>query len=147
MQRLVSFENIFQNCTSHTSCVKLIAQKLTKDKHPVVDFRILNTHIKYQNTATPPLRDIFSILGSSKCEILSYVDVKYTFLDIRLSSQSKEHCEILLYFRSPQYRYEDLPMGSTIGHIKCMECLTLFIEYIFHRMQQITIMDGLLSII
>ena len=45
MERLVSLGILSKNSTSHTSPVMLITRKLTKDKRPVVDFRLLNTRI------------------------------------------------------------------------------------------------------
>ena len=42
MERLVSLGILSKNSTSHTSPVMLITRKLTKDKRPVVDFRLLN---------------------------------------------------------------------------------------------------------
>ena len=43
MERLVSLGILTKNSTSHTSPVMLITRKLTNDKRPVVDFRLLNT--------------------------------------------------------------------------------------------------------
>ena len=37
-----------------------------------------------QNTATPLLRDIFKILGRSKCKVLSCVDLKDAFHSLGL---------------------------------------------------------------
>ena len=45
MERLVSLGILTKNSTSHTSPVMLITRELTKDKRPVVDFRLLNTRI------------------------------------------------------------------------------------------------------
>ena len=45
MERLVSLGILSKNSTSHTSPVMMITRKLTKDKRPVVDFRLLNTRI------------------------------------------------------------------------------------------------------
>ena len=45
MERLVSSGILSRNSTSHTSLVMLLTRKLTKDKRPVVDFRLLNTRI------------------------------------------------------------------------------------------------------
>ena len=59
MQRLVSLGILSKNTTSHTSPVMLITRKIGADKRPVVDFRLLNTRVKRQNTATPLLRDIY----------------------------------------------------------------------------------------
>ena len=53
MQRLCSLKILSRNTTSHTSPVMLITRKVTRDKRPVVDFRLLNTRIKRHNTATP----------------------------------------------------------------------------------------------
>ena len=66
----------------------LVARKRTKNKRPVVAFRLLNTRIMRQNTATPLLRDIFKILGKSKSEVLSYVDLKDTFLNPGLTDKA-----------------------------------------------------------
>ena len=41
MERLVSLGILTKNSTSHTSPVMLITRKLTNDKRPVVDFRLL----------------------------------------------------------------------------------------------------------
>ena len=59
-----------------SSPVMLISRKLTKDKRVVTDFRHLNVRIANNNLAYPLVRDIVSMLGNSKCEILSVLDVK-----------------------------------------------------------------------
>ena len=59
MAKLVSLGILSKKNTTHTSPVMLVARKGTKNKRPVVDFRLLNTRIMRQNTATPLLRDIF----------------------------------------------------------------------------------------
>ena len=64
MSKLVSLGILSKNNTTHTSPVMLVARKGTKNKRPVVDFRLLNTRILRRNTATPLLRDIFKILGN-----------------------------------------------------------------------------------
>ena len=51
MERLVSLGILTKNSTSHTSPVMLITRKLTNDKRPVVDFRLLNTRILRRNTS------------------------------------------------------------------------------------------------
>ena len=65
MERLVSLGILSKNSTSHTSPVTLITRKLTKDKRPVVDFRLLNTRILRRNTSIPLMSDVLSILGNS----------------------------------------------------------------------------------
>ena len=68
-ERLVSLGILSKNSTSHTSPVMLITRKLTKDKRPVVDFRLLNTRILRRNTSIPLMSDVLSILGNSECEV------------------------------------------------------------------------------
>ena len=66
-ERLVSLSILSKNSTSHTSPVMLITHKLTNDKRPVVDFRLLNTRILRRNTSIPLMSDVLSILGNSEC--------------------------------------------------------------------------------
>ena len=76
MERLVSLGILTKNSTSHTSPVMLITRKLTNDKRPVVDFRSLNTRILRRNTSIPLMSDVLSILGNSKCEVVSVLTSK-----------------------------------------------------------------------
>ena len=87
--KLVSLGILSKNNTTHTSPVMLVARKGSKDKRPVVDFRLLNTRILKRNTATPLLRDIFKILGKSRCEVLSCVDLKDAFHSLCLTDKAK----------------------------------------------------------
>ena len=62
----------------------LISRKLTKDTSVVTDFRHLNEKILKNNLAYPLLKDIFSVLGSSKYEVLLVLDLKDAFHSLRL---------------------------------------------------------------
>ena len=57
----------------------LISRKMTQAKRVVTDFRHLNMHIAKNNLAYPLLKDTFSMLGSSKCEVMSVLDLKDAF--------------------------------------------------------------------
>ena len=48
-----------KNNTTHTSPVMLVGRQCSKNKRPVVDFRLLNTRMMKRNIATPLLKDIF----------------------------------------------------------------------------------------
>ena len=145
MNRLVALGTLTRNNTSHTSPVMLIARKITQDKRPVVDFRLLNTRIRQHNTATPLLRDIFDILGKAKCEVMSCVDIKDAFHSIRLNERSKEFCGILPYFGSHHYRYEVLPMGLAISPAAWSMYITTLLDTFGPRKRSfIAIMDDLL---
>ena len=76
----------------------LISRKMTKDKRVFTDFRHLNMHIVKNNLAYPLLKDTFSMLGSSKCEVMSVLDLKDAFHSLQLMENSKKFCGILPYF-------------------------------------------------
>ena len=84
----------------------LISRKLTKDKGVVTDFRHLNVRIAKNNLAYPLVKDMFFMLGNSKCKVLSVLDLKDAFHSLRLSENSKRYCAILPYFGSPSYLYQ-----------------------------------------
>ena len=93
----------------------LISMKLANDKRVVTNFRHLNVRIAKNNLAYPLLKDTFSVLGSSKCEVLSVLDLKDTFHPLRLSKHSKKYCGILPYLGSASYLYHRMPMGLNIS--------------------------------
>ena len=144
MERLVSLGILTKNSTSYTSPVMLITRKLTKDKRPVVDFRLLNTRILRRNTSIPLVSDVLSILGNSECEVVSCVDIKDAYHSIKLTEKSKEYCGILPYFGSPIYRYEVLPMGITCAPQIWMDYITLIMAELEQKNKYIAIMDDLL---
>ena len=99
---------------AYSSPVMLISRKLTTGKRVVTDFRFLNVRIAENNLANLLVRDTFSVLGNSKCEVLSVLDLKDVFHLLRLLENSKMYCGILPYFSSPSYLYQRMPMGLNI---------------------------------
>ena len=144
MEWLVSLEILSKNSTSHTSPVMLITRKLTNDKRLVVDFRLLNPRILRRNTSIPLMKDVLSILGNSKCEVMSCVDIQDAYHSIPLTEKSKEYCGILPYFGSPIYWYEVLPMGIACAPQIWMDYITLILSELEHKAKYIAIMDDLL---
>ena len=84
----------------------LICRKVTKDKRTITNFRHVNVQIPKNNLAYPLLKDTFSVLGSSRCEVLSVLDLKDAFYSFRLSENSKRYFGILPYFGSTSYLYQ-----------------------------------------
>ena len=144
MERLVSLGILSKNSTSHTLPVMLITRKLTKDKRPVVDFRLLNTRILRRNTSIPLMSDVLSILGNSECEVVSCVDTKDAHHSTRLTEKSNEYCGILPYFGSPTYRYKVLPMGIACAPQIWMDYITLILSELEDKKKYIAIMNDLL---
>ena len=71
--------------SAYSSPVMLISRKLTKDKRVVIYFRHLNVRIAKNNLAYPLVRDTFSVLGNSKCEVLLILHLRDDFHSLRLS--------------------------------------------------------------
>ena len=134
----------YQSDEEMMSPVMLITRKLTKDKRPVVDFRLLNTRILRRNTSIPLMSDLLSILGNSECVIVSCVDIKDAYHSIRLTDKSKEYCGILPYFGSPIYRYEVLPTGIACAPQIWMDYIISILSELEDKKKYITIMDDLL---
>ena len=122
----------------------LISRKLTKDKRVVTDFRHLNVRIAKNNLAYPLVRDTFSVLGSSTCEVLSVLDLKDAFHSLRLSENLKRYCGILLYFGSASYLYQRMPMGLNISPSIWQSYINAILDCLQNRKYCKAIMDDLL---
>ena len=79
MKKLCYLGILKEGFSPYSSPVMLISHKLTQDKRVVTDFRHLNIRIAKNNLAYPLVRDTFFILGNSKCELLSVLDLKDAF--------------------------------------------------------------------
>ena len=93
----------------------LNGRKVTKDKRDITDLRHLKVKIAKKNLGYPLLKDTFSVLGRSRCEVLSVLDLKDAFNYLRLLENSKRYWGILPYFGSALYLYHRMPMGLNIS--------------------------------
>ena len=98
MKRLCYLGILKEGFSAYSSPVTLISRKVTQDKRVLTDFRHLNTRIAQNNLAYPLVKDMFTMVGNSKCEVLSVLDLKDAFHSLRLSENSKKYCGILPYF-------------------------------------------------
>ena len=122
----------------------LISRKLTQDKRVAMDLRHLNIRIAKNNLAYPLVRDMFSVLGNLKCEVLSVLDLKDTFHLLRLSEDSKKYCGISPYFRSTSYMYQRIPMGLNISPLIWQSYINAILGCLQNRKHCKKIMDDLL---
>ena len=99
--------------SAYLSPVMLISRKVTKEKKVITDHRHLNVRIAKNNLAYPLLKDTFSVLGSSRCEVLSVL--KDTFHSLRLSQNLKRYSGVLPYFGSTSYLYQRMPIRLNIS--------------------------------
>ena len=124
--------------------VMLISRKLTKDMRVVTDFRHSNVRIAKNNLAYPLVRDIFLVLGNSKCKVLSVLDLKDAFHSLRLSENPKRYCSILPYFGSSSYLYQRMPIGLNISPPIWQSYINAILDCFQSRKYYEAIMDDLL---
>ena len=117
---------------------------MTKDKRVVTDFRHLNIWIAKNNLAYPLLKDIFLMLGSSKCEVMSVLNLKDAFHSLQMTENSKKFCGILPYFGSPSYLYQRMPMGLNISPPIWQSYINAILNCLQNRKYCEAIMDDLL---
>ena len=122
----------------------LISRKMTQDKKVVTDFRHLNMHIAKNNLAYPLLKDTFSMLGSSNCEVMLVLDLKDAFHSLQLTENLKRFCGILPYFGSPSYLYQRMPMGLNISSAIWQSYLNAILNCLQSRKYCEAIMNNLL---
>ena len=111
MKRFCYLGILKEGFSAYSSPVMLISQKMTSNKR----VKYLNMRIAKNNLAYPLLRDTFALLGSSKCEIMSVLDLKDAFHSLWLSEKSQKYCGILPYFGSASYLYQRVPMGLNVS--------------------------------
>ena len=141
MKHLCYLGILKEEFSSYFSLFMLISRKVTQDKRTVTDFRHLNVRIVKNNLAYPLLRDTFSILSSSKCEVLSVLDLKDAFHSLRLSEDSKRYCSISLYITSASYIYQRMPMGLNISPSIWQSYINTILECLQGRKHCEVIMD------
>ena len=144
MKQLCYIGILKEGFSAYSSPVMLISRKLTKDKRVVTDFRHLNVRIAKNNLAYPLVRDMFSMLGSSRCEVLSVLDLKDAFPSLRLSENSKRYCGILPYFGSASYLYERMPVELNISPFIWQSYINAILDCLQNRKFCEAIMDDLL---
>ena len=122
----------------------LISRKMTQDKRVVTDFRHLNMRIAKNNLAYPLLKDMFTLLESYKCEVLSVLDLKDAFHSLRLTENSRKYCGILPYFGSASYLYRRMPMRLNIYPAVWQSYINAILNCLSSRKYCEDIMDDLL---
>ena len=144
MKRLCYLGILKEGFSAYSSPVMLISRKVTQDKRIVTDFRHLNMRMAKNNLAYPLLKDTFMLLGGSKCEVLSVLDLKDMFHSLRLTESSKKYCGILPYIGSMSYLYQRMPIGLNISPTVWQSYINAILSCLFSRKYCEAIMDDLL---
>ena len=124
---------------SHTS-----RQKTDKRQRGPDRFQASKHENSQNNLAYPLLKGTFTFLGSSKCEVLSVLDLKDAFHSIRLRENSKKYSGIIPYFGSASYLYQRMPMGLNISPVVWQSYINAILSCLSSRKYCEAIMDDLL---
>ena len=100
--------------------------------------------IAKNNLAYPLLKDTFTMLGSSKCEVMYVLDLQDAFHSLRLTESSKMYCRIIPYFGSASYLYQRMPMGLNISPAVWQSYINANLNCLTSRKYCEAIMDDLL---
>ena len=84
------------------------------------------------------------MLESSRCKVLSVLDLKDAFHSLRLSENSKRYCGIPPYFGSTSYLYQRMPMGLNISTSIWQSYINAILDCLQNRKYCNPIMDDLL---
>ena len=144
MKRLCYLGILKEGFSAYSSPVMLISRKMTQDNRVMTDFRHLNMRIAKNNLAYPLLKDMFTLLGSSKCEVMSVLDLKDAFHSLRLIENSKKYCGILPYFGSASYLYQRIPIGLNISPVVWQSYINAILNCLSSRKYYEAIMDDFL---
>ena len=124
--------------------IMLTSRKVMQDKRVVTVIGHLNIRIVKNNLAHPLVRDTFSVLGNSKCKVLSALDLKDAFHSLRHLEESKRYCGISPYFGSASYIYSRMPMGLNIPPSIWQSYINAILECLQSGKHCKAIMDDLL---
>ena len=144
MKRLCYLGILKEGFSAYSNPIMLVSRKMTKDKRVITDFRHLNMRIAKNNLAYPLLKDTFTLLGSSKCEVMSVLDLKDTFHLLRVTEASKKYCGILPYFGSASYLYQRMSMGLNISPAVWQSYINAILSCLSSRKYCEAIMDDLI---
>ena len=100
--------------------------------------------IAKNNLAYGLLKDTFTLLGSSRCKVLSVLDLKDAFHSLRLTENSKMYYGILPYFASASYLYQRMPMGLNISPTIWQSYINAILDCLQSRKYCEAIMDDFL---
>ena len=123
-------------------CLSAIPSDLMKST--AIDESLSSMNQQFCSRENQLLQNTFLVSGSSKCKVLSVLDLKDAFHYLRLSEDSKKYCGILPYFESASYLYQRMPMGLNISPSIWKSYINMILDCIQSKNYCEAIMDDLL---
>ena len=113
MDRLEKLGIIRKGLTGYSSPVLLVKRKQQSLYRVVTSFRVLNEWLVRVNHAFPIVRDCLEVIGASKCEVMSVLDLRDSYHTLPLAEESQKYCSLTPYYGSPTYVYLRMGMGMS----------------------------------
>ena len=89
MDHLVNLGIIKKGLTGYSSPVLLVKRKQQNLFRVCTDFRVLNDRLVCINHAFPLVRDCIEVIGKSKCQVMSVLDLRDAYHTLQLTKKSK----------------------------------------------------------
>ena len=129
---------------AYSSPVMLVSRKMTNKQKGCDRFQALKYENSQKQSSLSSIKGHIYLLGSSKCKVLSVLDLKDMFHSLRLTKSSKKHYGILPYFGSSSYLYQRTPMGLNISPVVWQSYINTILSCLSSRKYCEAIMDDLL---
>ena len=84
------------------------------------------------------------MLGSSKCEVISVIDLRHAYHTLRLRKDSQQLCGITPYYGSDMFIYQRLGMGLSVSPTIWQTFINQVLDQVENRKYYLAIMDDLL---
>ena len=130
--------------SSYSSPIMLIPRKLGGIPRIVTDFRHLNSRLIRLNCTFPLVRDAIQLLGASRCEVISVIDLRDAYHTLQLSKESQQYCGITPYYGSDTYIYQRMGMGLSVSPAIWQTFINKVLDSIKERKHHLVIMDDCL---
>ena len=144
MKKGVCLGILKKKLTSYSSPIMLIPRKQGGIPRIVTDFRHLNSRLTKLNCTFPLVRDAIQMLGASKCQVISVIDLRDAYHTLRLALESQMYCGITPYYGSDTYVYQRLGMGLSVSPAIWQTFINQVLEGIEERKHHLAIMDDCL---
>ena len=105
MDRLEKLGIIRKGLTGYSSPVLLVKRKQQNLYRVVTDFRVLNERLVRVNYAFPIMHDCLEAIDTSKCEVMSILNLRDAYHTLPLAEELQKYCGLTPYYGLPTYVY------------------------------------------
>ena len=144
MDRLKRLGIIRKALTGYSSPVLLVKRKQQNLYRVVTDFRVLNERLVRVNHTFPIVHDCLEAIGTSKCEVMSVLNLCDAYHTLPLAAESQKYCGITPYYGCPTYVYLCMGMGMSCSPALWQQFVHVIWEELPNKERYKIIMDNIL---